>query len=153
MSDRATRECSTSPTIGYVEAFESPERLAHGEEVEERLCRMLVLAVSGVDDVGVRRSRDEIRSADVRVADHDHVRVVLGERQGRVLERLALVDRRAGRPERHRVGGEPLRGEVEAGEGAGRGLVEEVDDQSPAQCGELLHFAVERPRNGRCGAE
>ena len=132
---------------------EPAERLADREQVEERLRRVLVLAVARVDDVRVRRSRDELRRADVRMADHDHVRVVRGERQRRVAQRLALVDGRAGRPQHHRVGGEPLRRELEAREGARRGLVEEVDDEPPAQRRQLLDLAVERALERAGGVE
>ena len=78
-----------------VQTFEPAELLAHRVEVEERLRRMLVLPVAGVHDVGLRHARDEVRRADLRVADDDHVGVVCAERDRRVLQRLALVDRRA----------------------------------------------------------
>ena len=153
ISERATRECRTSPTIATCRPVEPAERLAHRVEVEQRLGRVLVLAVAGVDDVRARRLGDELRRADVRVPDHDHVRVVLGERQRRVLQRLALVDGRAGRAHGHRVGREPLGGEVEARERARRGFVEEVDDEPAAERRQLLDFAVERARDGGGGAE
>ena len=50
---------------------------------------------------------------DLGVAQHDHVGVVRGQRQRRVLQRLALVDGRADGLQRHRVGRQPLRGELE----------------------------------------
>ena len=80
-----------------VQAVEPAERLAHRVEVEQRLRRVLVLPVAGVDDVRRGVVRDERRGAGLGVADDDHVGVVRGERQRRVLQRLALVDRRAGR--------------------------------------------------------
>ena len=132
-----------------VKAVEPAERLAHRVEVEKRLRRMLVLPVSGVDDVGVRHARDEIGSTDVRMTDHDHVRVVLGKRQRGVLQRLTLVDGRAGRSQRHRVGREPLRRQVEARERARRRLVEEIDDETATQRRQLLHLAVEGAGDGR----
>ena len=42
---------------------------------------MLVFAVSGVDDVSVGDARDELRRADLRVADDDDVGVVRTERE------------------------------------------------------------------------
>ena len=113
-----------------VQALEPAERLLDRVEVEQRLRRVLVLAVAGVDDVRLGHPRDELRRADLRVADHDHVRVVGAERERGVLQRLALVHRRAGGLDAERVGGEPLRGELEARRGARRGLVEEVDDEA-----------------------
>ena len=87
----------------HVQPLERSERLAHREEVEQRLGRVLVLAVAGVDDRGARVAGDELRRADLRVADDDRVRLVRRQRQHGVLERLALVERRAGRLQRHHV--------------------------------------------------
>ena len=84
-SDRATREWRTSPTIATWTPVEPAERLADREQVEQRLRRVLVLAVAGVDDVRPVASRDELRRADVRMPDHDHVGVVRRERERGVL--------------------------------------------------------------------
>ena len=130
-SERATREWRTSPTIATWSPSSRPSSSLERVEVEQRLRRVLVLAVAGVDDVGVGDPGDELRRADLRVPDHDHVRVVGAERERRVLERLALVDRGADGLDVERVRGEPLRGELEARRGARRGLVEEVDDEVP----------------------
>ncbi len=92
-----------------VQPLEPAERLAHRVEIEQRLSRVLVLAVAGVHDMRVCYTRDELWSADLRVPDDDHVRVVGAERDRRVLQRLALVDRGATGFDRHRVGREPLR--------------------------------------------
>ena len=81
-----------------VHALEAAERLAHRVEVEQALRRVLVLAVAGVDDRGAGVAGGQRRRADLRVADDDDVGPVGVERQDRVLERLALVDRRAARP-------------------------------------------------------
>ena len=129
-----------------VEALDPAELLVDRVEVEERLRRVLVLAVAGVDDVRRRVAGDELRRADVRVADDDHVRVVGADRERRVLQRLALVDRRAGRLDRHHVGREPLRGELEARRRPRRRLEEEVDDRAAAERRQLLHVALERAR-------
>ena len=80
-----------------VQPFEPAELLLDRVEVEQRLRRMLVLAVAGVDDVRVGHARDELRRTDLRMPDDDHVGVVRAERERGVLQRLALVDRRAGR--------------------------------------------------------
>ena len=60
----------------HVQSVERSERFPHREEVEQRLGRVLVLAVAGVHDRGVRIARDELRRADLRVADDDRVRLV-----------------------------------------------------------------------------
>ena len=76
-----------------VESLEPPEGLAHRVEVEQRLRRMLVLAVARVHDVRIGVRGDELCGADLGMAKNDHVRVVGRERQGRVFQRFALVDR------------------------------------------------------------
>ena len=60
MFERATRECRTSPTIQIVRAVERAEPAAQRVDVEQRLGRVLVLAVAGVDD---RRGRPAARRA------------------------------------------------------------------------------------------
>ena len=122
----------------HVEAVEPAQALPHREEVEERLGRVLALAVAGVDNRRARIACGELRRADLRVADDDCVRVVLREREHRVLERLALVQRRAGGFQRHHVRGELLRGELEARRGARRRLEEEVEHELPLQRRQLL---------------
>ena len=97
MSERATRECSDVADDRDLQPVEPAEGLAHRVEVEQRLRRMLVLAVARVHDARVGQPRDESAAPDLRVADHDHVRVVGRERERGVLQRLALVDRRARR--------------------------------------------------------
>ena len=112
-----------------------------------------MLAVARVDDVSAGVAGDELRRSDLRVADHDHVGVVGPERQGRVFERLALVDGRACRLDRHRVRGEPFRGELEARRRARRGLVEDVDDRLAAQRRQLFQLPLERPLEVARGAK
>ena len=64
-----------------VQALDPPQLLGDCVEVEQRLGRVLVLAVAGVDDVRTRVAGDQLRRADLRMADDDHVRVVGPERQ------------------------------------------------------------------------
>ena len=119
-------------------AERSERRFAHREEVEQRLGRVLVLAVAGVHDGGARIARDELRRADLRVADDDRVRLVRRQRQHGVLERLALVQRRAGGLQGHHVRRELLRGELEARRGPRRGLEEEGQHELALQRRQLL---------------
>ena len=62
MFERATRECRTSPTIATCTPSMPAELLVDRVEVEQRLGRVLVLAVAGVDDVRVGVARDELRA-------------------------------------------------------------------------------------------
>ena len=125
-----------------VQAVELAEALAQRVDVQQRLGRVLVLAVAGVDDARRGPARDQLGGADVRGADHDQVRLVGGERLHRVLERLALLDGRAAGGEVDDVGGERLGGQLEARAGARGGLVEEVQDAPAAQRGDLLDLAL-----------
>ena len=118
------------------------EAAAQGVDVEQRLARVLVLAVAGVDDRGRGPAGDHLGGAGVGVADHDRGRVVGGEGGDRVLQRLALLDRGAGGLDRDEVGGEALGGEVEGARGAGARLVEERDDGAAAQGRHLLDVAA-----------
>ena len=97
MSERATRECRMSPTIQIFSAVERAEALAQRVDVEQRLRGVLVLAVAGVDDGG-RRSSPRRASAAPTCGVRMTIRSgsVGAERLDRVLERLALLDRRAG---------------------------------------------------------
>src|SRR3984893_6280198 len=73
-----------------VQAIEPAELLLECVEIEQRLRRMLVLAVARVHDVRFGRTGDELRRADLRMTDDDHIRVVRPEGDCRVLQRLAL---------------------------------------------------------------
>ena len=76
MFERATREWVTSPTIQMLRPSSVAEPLAQRVDVEQRLGRVLVLAVAGVDHRGGRPARDELGGADVRGADDDQVGLV-----------------------------------------------------------------------------
>ena len=136
-----------------LQSFEAAELLLQRVEVEQRLRRMLVLAVTRVDDVRAGHARDELRRADLRMTDHDHVRVVRTERDRGVLQRLSLVDRRARGLHVEGVRRQALRSELEARRRPRRRLVEEVDDEPALQRRQLLHLAVERRLEGARGAE
>ena len=132
----------------HVEPLDPAELLVERVQVEQCLRRVLVLPVPGVDDVRGCVPRGQVRGADVRVADHDDVGVVGADRQQRVLEGLALLDRRAGGLDGHDVRGQALGGELEARRRPRRGLEEEVHDRASAQRRQLLDVALQRPREG-----
>ena len=90
MFDRATRECSTSPTMQTLRPSSSLEVIAQREHVEQTLRRMLVRAVAGVDDVRLDALGEELRRARRAVANDDHVDAHRLEIARRVDERLAL---------------------------------------------------------------
>jgi hypothetical protein len=108
------------------------------DEVERLLATARSFALSQERD---NKKLPTLRGTDLGMAQHDHVRVVCGKGERRVLERLALVDGRAGGLQRHRVGRQPLRGQLEGRRRARRRLVEDVQDQPAAQCRQLLVVA------------
>ena len=79
------------PDDRHVEPGDAAELLVDRVEVEQGLRRVLVRPVACVDDVRRGRVGDDLRRADVRVAEDDDVGVVRADRQRRVLQRLALV--------------------------------------------------------------
>ena len=106
---------------------------ADGERVEERLGRVLVGAVAGIDHRAAHLLGKELDRAGGVVADDQDVRPHGVERHRRVDERLALLHRRVADRHVHDVGAEALAGELEGGLGAGGGFEEEVDLRPAAQ--------------------
>ena len=126
MQERATRLWATSPTIQIRLPSSGPSALEQRVDVEQRLARVLVLAVAGVDHRRVGPAGDELRGAGLGRADDDRLGLVGGEGRDRVAQRLALVDRGAGGLDRDDVGGEALGGELEGGARPRARLVEEA---------------------------
>ena len=108
-------------------ALDAALAAADGERVEQRLRRMLVRAVAGVDDRAVDLAGEKMHGAGRVMAHDDDVGPHGVQRRRGVDQRLALLHR--GRRDRHvhDVGAEPLAGDLEGGLGAGRGLEEQVD--------------------------
>ena len=118
---------------------------ADGERVEQRLGRVLVGAIAGVDDGTADVPCQERHRTAVLMAHHQHVGVHGVERHRRVDQRLALLH--GGTRDRHvdHVGAQALAGELEAGLGAGAALEEQVDlGEAPEQLQLLVGLAVER---------
>ena len=124
-------------------ALQRAEVLLHREGVEQRLGRMLVGAVAGVDHRDVEQAAEVERRAGGGVAQHDHVGVERLDVLRGVAQGLALGGAGGGGVEGDDVGAEPLGGHLERHAGAGARLEEEVDDRLAAQRGHLLHAALE----------
>jgi hypothetical protein len=112
------------------------------QRVEQRLGRVLVGAVAGVDHRGLEDPRQLVRRAGVAVPDDDEVRLHRLEVAGGVDQRLALLDRRGAGGEVEGVGREPLLRHLEREAGPGRRLEEQVDDRLAAQRRHLLDRAL-----------
>ena len=117
--------------------------LAHGEAVQQRLGRVLVPAVPGVDHVGpLDPARHLVRRPGRGVPDDDGVDPHGLDRLDGVAQALALLDRRAGHRQRQHVGREPLGRRLEGEPGAGRLLEEERRHHLAAQGRDLGHGAA-----------
>jgi hypothetical protein len=121
-----------------VQPLDPAELAADRERVEQRLGRVLVAAVAGVDHRAPDVPGQQRHRPAVVVADHQHVRVHRVERHGGVDQGLALAHRGAGDRHVDDVGAQPLAGQLEAGLGPGAGLEEQVDLGEAAQQPELL---------------
>ena len=155
---RATRLCRMSPTMKTLQALEvAPQALPQREEVEQALRGVLVLAVAGVDHAGPGVGRDQLARPGRRVPHDDDVGRVGAQGDGRVFERLALLDVDAGArgraAEDQGVGREPLGREVVARRGARRGLPEQVDDGAPAEGRDLLDVSLEHREEALRGVQ
>ena len=127
---------------GHVEPGDPAVPAAHRESVQQRLGGMFVRPVPGVEHAAANPTGEPVRGTAGAVANHDGVGAHRLQRQGSVLEALALGHAGALRREVDDVGGQPLGGDLEGRAGAGRILEEQVHDRAAAQRRQLLHRPV-----------
>ena len=128
----------------HQQALDAALVAADGEGVEQRLGRVLVRAVAGIDHRTVELAGQQFDRAGGLVAHHQDVGVHGVERDGGVDQRLALAHGRGGGRHVHHVGAQPLAGQLERGLRAGGDFEEQVDLGAAAQRGALfLDLAVE----------
>ena len=125
----------------HLEAGEALLVLADREGVEQRLGRVLVHPVAGVDDARAADLRQQVRGARRGVPHHDHVRRHRFEVERGVDQRLALGDARGRDRDAQGVGAEPLLGDLERHARPRARLEEQVDDGAAAQRRHLLDRA------------
>ena len=119
------------------------QHLAHGEAVEQRLGRVLVPAVAGVDHVGpLDPARHLVWRPGRRVPDDHGVDAHRLDRLHGVAQALALLDRRVGHRQREHVGRQPLGRRLERQPGAGGLLEEQRRHDLAAQRRDLGHGAA-----------
>ncbi len=111
---------------------------ADRQRVEQRLRRMLVLAVAGIDDGAGNLLCEQRGGTGGRMADDQHIRPHRVQRHRRIDQRFALLHRGIADRHVHDVGAEPFSGEFEGGLRAGRGFEEQVDLRQAAQRRRLL---------------
>ena len=116
---------------------------AHGEGVEQRLGRVLVRAVAGVDDAGAEPLGQELRRARRCEWRRTMISACSASRLRAVsLSVSPLREARGGRGDIDHVGAQAEGGQLERGARAGARLDEEIDQRLAAQRGDLLDLAV-----------
>ena len=120
-------------TDGNNEAADLALVAADGQCVEQRLGRMLMRTIAGIDHRAINFARQEMDRASGVMADHNQIWPHGVQCHRRVDERLALFDR--GRADRHvhDVGAKPFARELEGGLRPGRGLEEQIDLSAAAK--------------------
>ena len=128
------------------ETLDAAEIAPDGERVEQRLGRMLVRAVAGVDHRAIDLAGEQMHRAGVMMPHHQNVGPHGVQGHGGVDQRLALFDARRAHRHVHHVRAEPLAGEFERRLGAGRRLEEQIDLGAAAQ-GRALLLDLPRDRH------
>ena len=116
--------------------------LPDGVQVEQRLRRMLVLAVARVNDACRRMLGNDARCARMLVADDDHVDLVRVERFHRIDEAFALHRARGGAAKIQAVARKALLCQLKRRARARGRLVEHVHDREALERGDLLDLAL-----------
>ena len=122
----------------HQQAFDAAFVAADGERVEQRLGRVLVRAVAGIDHRAVELAGEQFDRAGGVMAHHQDVGMHGVERDRGVDQRLAFAHRGLADRHVHHVGAEPLARQFERGLGAGGALEEQIDLGAAAQRGALL---------------
>ncbi len=124
------------------EALDARFVAADGERIEQRLRRVLVAAVAGIDHRAVDLLGQELDRARRMMAHHEEVGAHGVQGHRRIDQGLALLDRRGADRHVHHVGAKPLAGKLEGALGPGRSLEEEIDQGAAAQ---IVAFLVDLP--------
>ncbi len=142
MFERATRLWRDVAADRDHQAGDAPLVRADGRAVEQRLRRVLVRAVAGVDDARGDAPGEHLGRARLRVAQHDHVGRHRVQVARGVEQRLALDRRRRRARDVDGVGRQPLGGDLERRARARRRLEEQVDHRLAPQRRHLLDGAL-----------
>ena len=134
----------------HIETLDVALAIADGQEIQQALRRMRMVAVAGVDDDRARaRARRSAPACRFLVAHDERVGVHRFERRQCVFEAFALARRRARDIEVDDVGAEPLRGELEARTCARRRLEKEIHDRATGQQRRQRAAAIGFAQRGR----
>ena len=151
--ERATRLCSTSPTIATFSPAEAAQPAAHRVGVQQRLGGVLVGAVAGVDHAARRSSWPAGAGHRRRGCRITTASAPIACRVSAVSLRLSPLDTLEPLAEKLMTSArQPLGRRLEGDAGAGRVLVEQVDHGAAAQRRQLLDLAAGQaaPSPRRC---
>ena len=109
------------------QAFQPAAPATDGQGIEQRLGRVLVLPVAGVDHAARNLLGEKFDRPGGRVADHEKVRTHGVDRHGGVEHRFALRQRRGRGGHVDHVGTEALAADLEGALRARRGFEKEID--------------------------
>ena len=123
---------------GDVESLDPSEFFADGEHVQQRLGRMAVRTVAGVDDAAFDAGGEEVRGSGGGVAHDDQVCLERFDVADRIQQRFALAETAGVGAHVDDVGAEALFRQFEGDAGAGAGFDEDVDHGLAPESGDLL---------------
>ena len=126
-------------------------RTADCQRIKQRLCRVLMRAVTGVDHGARDFLRQQRRRACRTMPDDQDVRMHGVQRHCRVDQRFALLDRRIAHRHVHHIGAQALAGEFERRLRARGGFEKQIDLGAAAQ-GWLFFIRLPRDSHSRIGA-
>ena len=115
--------------------FSRPDR----QRIQQRLGRVFMLAVTGVQHRAVDLLGQQVHRAGMRVAHDQKVRVHRVQRQRGINQRLAFFDRACLHRHVHHIRTQPLARNLETRLGAGRVLEKHVDLRQPLQGFRAFH--------------
>ena len=125
-----------------------PQVLQHGAQIEQRLGRMLVHAVAGVQHGQTGGLLEQPRRAAGVVAQNNRLGSQRAQREAGVLQRFALLNAGGKAGDQRRVRTQRLGGQLKAGAGARRRLVEQ-QRHAPLEENAVALTHVHRFQNGR----
>ena len=127
----ANRHRQSGEIIGVMPPL--AQGMAQGKRIQQRLCRMFVLAVAGIENRAIDLARDQFHRTARSVPDHNRIRAHRVERDRRIDQRFALLHARLRSVHVDHVSAKPLACNFKAQQRAGGIFKERVDDRQAGQ--------------------
>ena len=131
--------------------FQFPKFFPEGVEIEECLCRMLMCAVTSIDDVRFADAAEKVRSSGGGMSNYHHVDLHRLDVASCIFKGLSLGNAAAGDREVHNIRRESTFGELEGDSRSRRAFEEQVDDRDALKTRHLLDWPLEDlSKRSRC---